>query len=299
MIVTERLEQILQGNPSISVYYLHNYYDAKNCCVIYIGSSNKKLIHLQATLGCDELFACDPQSGNGDIDRFEMDSRVVKRRYFLAEKIKDSTTVGIVVGTLAIKNYLRVVERMKKLLAAHRKKYYIISVGKLTVAKLANFSEVIKCNKKQQKLRNLLQIEVYVLISCSMNDVFESRDFYQPIVTPFDVEIALNNKPPDTPFSYDYNHYLDFSEAIAVSTDENKGDVSLITGRVRANEEEIGEVAGNQVALKDDGTVAVNSVFLNARTWKGLEQNLGQTEVKLAEEGRSGTAFSYSNELDL
>lgn len=125
-----------------------------------------------------------------------------------------------------------------------------------------------------------------------MNDVFENRDFYQTIVTPFDVEIALNNKALDTPFSYDYNHYINFSEPINVCV-KDSSDVSLITGRIRKNE---GEEAGKEVAVKPEGTVAV---FLKERSWKGLEQNLGETEVKLAEEGRSGTAYSYAHETNL
>lgn len=131
-------------NKELAVYYVHDLFEAKNSSAIYVGNNNRKLIHLKATLACDELYAYDPNTCQ--IKTFEIDSKIVKRRYFLAEKIKDSKSVGIVVGTLAIKNYLKVVERMKKLLTAHKKKYYIISVGKLTVAKLANFPEVSTIN---------------------------------------------------------------------------------------------------------------------------------------------------------
>lgn len=138
-----------------------------------------------------------------------------------------------------------------------------------------------------------------------MNDFFDNRDFYQTIVTPFDVEVALNNKPFDAPFSYNYNDYLDFSsETINIGNERNESDVSLITGKIRHNteEEEGVETTNNddgQVALKSDGTVAINTGFFNQRSWKGLEQNLGQTPVKLAEEGRRGTAFNYENEQNL
>lgn len=133
-----------------------------------------------------------------------------------------------------------------------------------------------------------------------MNDVYENRDFYQTIVTPFDVEVALNNKPFDAPFSYDYNDYLDFSEAINVPSEQNQSDVSLITGKIRHHVQEVEtEDDNSQVALKSDGTMAISAQFLNERSWTGLEQNLGQTPVRLAEEGRSGTAFNYKNEPNL
>lgn len=68
--------------------------------------------------------------------------KILKRRYFLIEKIKDSSTIGIIIGTLAVKNYLRIINRIKKIIQASGRKYYVISVGKPTVAKLANFLEV-------------------------------------------------------------------------------------------------------------------------------------------------------------
>lgn len=37
--------------------------------------------------------------------------------------------------------------------------------------------------------------------------------------------------------------------------------------------------------------------FLKNRTWTGLEQNLGQTEVTKAIEGRKGIASNYEDEI--
>ena len=36
--------------------------------------------------------------------------------------------------------------------------------------------------------------------------------------------------------------------------------------------------------------------YLQNRSWKGLEQNLGQTEVKKATEGERGIAMGYEKE---
>lgn len=38
--------------------------------------------------------------------------------------------------------------------------------------------------------------------------------------------------------------------------------------------------------------------FLQTRTWKGLEQKLGETPVTTAIEGRSGVPVCYTHELD-
>ncbi|RIB17975.1 hypothetical protein C2G38_2086957 [Gigaspora rosea] len=51
-------------------------------------------------------------------------------------------------------------------------------MGKLNAAKMANFME-IDC------------------VSCPANSLLDSKEFYRPIVTPFELEIALN--PYDEP----------------------------------------------------------------------------------------------------
>lgn len=97
----------------------------------------------EKTLSAKNIYYFDQDEGSRLIN-YEQDEKVLRRRYFLIEKIKDSNTVGIVIGTLGVKNYLQAIERIKKLLKLHNKKYYMVSVGKPTVAKLANFPEVIR-----------------------------------------------------------------------------------------------------------------------------------------------------------
>ena len=52
--------------------------------------------------------------------------------------------------------------------------YYTIAVGKLNVPKMANF----------------LEIDVFVLVACPENSLLDSQEFYKPVVTPFEMEIA-------------------------------------------------------------------------------------------------------------
>lgn len=50
---------------------------------------------------------------------------------------------------------------------------------------------------------------------------------------------------------------------------------------------------------RNAGTLVESSgaEFLQSRTWQGLEQRIGETEVSQAVKGRSGIAQSYVNEL--
>ena len=52
--------------------------------------------------------------------------------------------------------------------------YYTVAVGKLNVAKMANF----------------LEIDLYVLVACPENSLVDSQEFYKPVVTPYEMEIA-------------------------------------------------------------------------------------------------------------
>ncbi|XP_066144439.1 2-(3-amino-3-carboxypropyl)histidine synthase subunit 2 [Euwallacea fornicatus] len=261
--------------------------------IVFVGRNERKLMNISLGFKSKRFYYVDPSKQPLDLMSYQPDSKIIKRRYFLIEKIKDASTIGIVIGTLAVKNYLKVIERVKKLVEACGKKYYLISVGKPTVAKLANLGE----------------IDIYVMITCAMNEIYDSRDFYKPIVTPYDIEIALNADITDLNFTYDYNRYLSsLNDVNIIGKSVNETDVSLLTGKLRSNvREETQEFANremgsskSQIALKGDGTLSVNSHFgagyLNDLSWKGLEQNLGQTEVKLAEKGRTGIAQGYENE---
>ncbi|KAF2880158.1 hypothetical protein ILUMI_26021 [Ignelater luminosus] len=291
----DALQELFKDHNNLKIYPI-DADDLKvlcSCNIVVIGENRRKIMNLNLSFKPKKLYYYDPKSDLKSIINYEQDMKVLKRRYFLIEKIKDSNTIGIVIGTLAVKNYLRIINRVKKIIQASGRKYYVISVGKPTVAKLANF----------------LELDVYVVITCAMNEIYESSDYYKPIVTPFDIELALNPQTNDLSFSYDYNFYLpdgDISECDLENIkkmDEN--DVSLITGKVRCSKvEETTErsesVHAKEIALRADGTLAVNTTFgagfLQERSWKGLEQNLGVEVPELATEGRRGIAQGYQNE---
>nr|CAH7755858.1 unnamed protein product [Callosobruchus chinensis] len=252
--------------------------------LVFVGDPGRKLMNIFLAFQPHKLYWF-----KNSLEEYVMDTIVLKKRNYLMEKIRDSRTIGIVIGTLGVKNYLNLIDRMKKLISASRKKYYIISVGKPTVAKLANFPE----------------LDVYLMITCAMSEIYDSREFYQPIATPYDIEMALNYASTDIKFSYDYNRYLGHCGRIEDKGDVRcEGDVSLLTNRIRGAdgiEDSGGGVNGNnQIMLRSDGTLALNTSygagFLADRTWKGLEQNLGGTDVEKAVEGRSGLAQKYNSE---
>lgn len=104
-------------------------------------------------------------------------SAALRRRYALLTKVATAPIIGILINTLSVKNYMTALQHCQELIAAAGKKSYTFVVGKLNAAKIANFSEV----------------EGWVVIGCWESSLIESSDFYRPIVTPFELEMAMTD----------------------------------------------------------------------------------------------------------
>lgn len=99
----------------------------------------------------------------------------LRRRYALLTSLSSASVFGILVNTLSVKNYLSIVEHVKQRIKAAGKSSYTFVIGKINAAKIANFSE----------------IDGWVVIGCWESSLFESKDFWKPILTPFELDLAL------------------------------------------------------------------------------------------------------------
>jgi len=102
-------------------------------------------------------------------------SLILRRRYALVTSLATVGMWGILINTLSVKNYLHIVDHVKSRIAAAGKKSYLFVVGKLNAAKIANFSE----------------IGGWVVIGCWESSLVDSKDFYKPVITPFELDLAL------------------------------------------------------------------------------------------------------------
>ena len=102
-------------------------------------------------------------------------SRALSRRYALLTSVSTASIFGILINTLSVKNYLHIVQHVKSRIQAAGKKSYTFVVGKLNAAKVANFSE----------------IDAWVVIGCWESSLIDSKDFWRPVLTPFELELAL------------------------------------------------------------------------------------------------------------
>ncbi len=259
---------------------------------VYVGRRESYQLLLAVTfVKCGRCLRYDPKTKEvADLRRAS--ARELARRHYLVEKAKDAERIGVLVGTLGASRYRDVVDQTLASIRRRGKRAYVFLVGKPNVPKLANFPEV----------------DVFVLVACPENSLVTSREYLRPIVTPYELDLALNPAREWTgEFEADFAAILPGREAfVPFSEDiEDSGDVSLLTGRIREmkklteGDRDVG--AESSALLPQETGLSVlheggGGEFLGQRTWRGLEQKLGQTEVAKAVAGQSGIAMGYRGE---
>lgn len=263
----------------------------EKCSILYVGGESLTLKNLMMSLNKCPFHTYDPETRTTRRETLNVNKMLMKR-YYMIERAKNANIVGLIVGTLGVANYLDILDHLKTILKKAGKKYYTFAVGKLNVAKLANFMEV----------------DVYVLVSCQENTLIDSKEFYQPVVTPYEMEIACNQAREWTG-----EYITDFSELLPGASKHVpmhdspsvEADVSLVTGRLMSNRtSDDGDLEDSNESLavvkRDENMkLALHHTaggFLASRSWQGLEAKLGETDVKDVVEGTCGIAASYSHE---
>ncbi|KJE88859.1 diphthamide biosynthesis protein 2 [Capsaspora owczarzaki ATCC 30864] len=262
--------------------------------IFYVGQESLTLTNLMMTYNSCQFFSYDPVSTLARKEALNV-SRALMRRYFLIQKAKEAQTVGIIAGTLGVADYMTVIERLKRLCKDAGKKTYVFVMGKLNVAKLANFME----------------IDVFVLVACPENSLIDSQDFFKPVVTPFELELAcVKGKEWTGAYVTDFRQILprlaegvDESSLPIASEDEEVPEFSFISQSMRPMRSTLDDpslMSAGEIQLRNmQHSVAVHSPaadFLASRSFRGLEQQLGETQVVAAVEGRRGIASGYTDE---
>ncbi|KAJ6632488.1 putative diphthamide synthesis protein-domain-containing protein [Mycena sp. CBHHK59/15] len=274
--------------------------------IIYIGGESLGLTNLLITHSTHSVYSYDPRQRTARLESART-NRLLMRRYAAVQKVRDADVVGILVGTLGVASYLPLITHLRAALARAHKKSYTLSVGKLNPAKLANFME----------------IECFVLVACPENSVVEDKDFLRPIITPYELELALQAVP-----TWTGRYVLDFERLLAEGTDAEPAPdadadadadadsddadpdqpvFSLVTGKYRhakrygaPDKGKETETSSSVVLRNQDNAVALadsaGAHFLQERSFRGLEARLGEDAPSVLEQGRSGIARGYTDD---
>ncbi|PFH52498.1 hypothetical protein AMATHDRAFT_140010 [Amanita thiersii Skay4041] len=267
--------------------------------IFYIGGETLGLTNLLMTNHTSNVISYDPITSNIRLE--SKTNKLLMRRYAIVQKARDADVFGILVGTLGVASYLPLIKYLRTLLVQHHKKAYTICVGKLNPAKLANF----------------LEIECFVLVACPENSLIDAKDFLRPIVTPYELEIALQAKQSWTgKYVLDFGKLLDgkksgdVDESDMEQEDPDQPAFSLVTGKYRHAKRYGGKVTpitemqkdgsavvlrnqDNQLVKTDDSAAAQ---FLQSRTYRGLDPRIGEDAPGVLEVGRSGVARGYQTD---
>ena len=136
------------------------------------------LLTLISNMASIKVFPTDSSVSRPSSDTLQQSTSILlRRRYALITSLSTVAVWGILINTLSVKNYLHMVDHVKKQISDAGKKSYMFVVGKINAAKVANFSD----------------IGGWVVVGCWESSLIDSKEFYKPIVTPFELELALSN----------------------------------------------------------------------------------------------------------
>ncbi|XP_014204286.2 2-(3-amino-3-carboxypropyl)histidine synthase subunit 2 [Copidosoma floridanum] len=209
----------------------------------------------------------------------------LKKKNYLIEKIRDSKRFGLLIASLNVSEHVNILESTKTILKKMSKKIYTFSVGKVNPSKLANFQEV----------------DVYIIVSCPENSLMDTYNYYKPVVTPFDIELAFNEvRNSVVPYSIDFRQILPEGINYKVFQSLHQPDVSLINGTVRNFGQECLSQATslNYLKQKVSNHIEKRSVSLENR-WDGLQCEESKKTIALATRGRDGIPIKYFNESSM
>jgi diphthamide biosynthesis protein 2 len=272
------------------------------------------LLRCNASDGCRAIWSYSPAHHNLNIDLLESPmsesdsttfstflSRTLRRRYFLIQKAKMASTIGILIGTTtASTSFKLTLARIRNRITNTGRTAYTFAVGKLATS--------------SSKVSNFAEIDCFVLIACQESIAkfwrMEREDLVVPVITPLELDVALGLREWDGRYSCDFGDLIrwDIEDGVndnqeivddTVDSDDDQPFFSMISGKYensrapRHNETNLQQLPGQGQLMEYRSEAAE---FLKQREYQGLEANVGQTEAKAAVRGKAGIASNYGEE---
>ena len=255
--------------------------------VVYVGNNDHYEMMLALAFSEAEMFTYLPSENLFHSSGANV-RRTLMKRYSLIEKTKDASRIGILVGTLGAASYSDIIDCVRQTVRKSGRKVYTFLVGKPNVAKLANFPE----------------IDVFVLVACPESSVsgsiFDSVDYFKPVISPYELDVALNKGREWGQDGYltDFKALLPGSKHFKEFEEDLDPDVSLLTGKMRNVRTDSSDGESEYALATQETRISElhrqgGGEFLSQKSWQGLEQKLGQTPVTMATKGQTGIPMEY------
>jgi len=266
--------------------------------ILWIGPESLELTNILMCHNANKLWKFDPQTNVLELQGAQT-NRMLMKRFHLIQRAMDANVIGILISTLAVDGFVEVARDLREKIHQSGRRAYTVVVGKLNEAKLANFSD----------------IEVFVVIACRLNTVVYSKSFFQPLITPFELNIALADAKNWTgEYSTEFSRYLLESRTQQQAEQKDSGNnnnqfydddcearTSLVTGSVVRRpkiEYETDPTSSSLVPVSSQTALIASpaSMALQKRIFQGIDPRIGQDSVQEVVEGRAGIASRFEGE---
>ena len=152
---------------------------------LFLGSGDFHPIGLVLHTG-KPLAMLDPYSGDAEEMSFERIERILRQRFGLIMACDQAKTFGILIGEKPGQMRRTLALRMKKILEKHGKKGYLLALEHVG-----------------PELIDFYPVDAFVNTACPRIAVDDSVRYAKPLITPFELEVALGEKQWEMGYQFD------------------------------------------------------------------------------------------------
>ena len=132
------------------------------------------------------LAMLDPYSGDATEMSLERIERILRQRFGLINSVDDAQTFGILIGEKPGQMRRSLAIRMKRLLEKHGRKGYLLALDHIS-----------------PDLIDFYPVDAYVNTACPRIAIDDSVRYAKPLITPYELEVALGEKKWETGYQFD------------------------------------------------------------------------------------------------
>ena len=152
---------------------------------LFLGSGDFHPIGLVLHTG-KPLAMLDPYSGDAEEMSFERIERILRQRFGLIMACDKAQSFGILIGEKPGQMRRTLALRMKKMLEKHGKKGYLLALEHIG-----------------PELIDFYPVDAFVNTACPRIAIDDSVRYAKPLITPFELEVALGEKQWETGYQFD------------------------------------------------------------------------------------------------
>ena len=152
---------------------------------LFLGSGDFHPIGLVLHTG-KPLAMLDPYSGDAQEMSFERIERILRQRFGLIMSSQDCQSFGILIGEKPGQMRRTLALRMKRILEKHGKKGYLLALEHIG-----------------PELIDFYPVDAFVNTACPRIAIDDAVRYRKPLITPFELEVALGEKKWETGYMFD------------------------------------------------------------------------------------------------